>query len=96
MYAEIAKLTPAKTTDEWLKLCAQAEIPAMEARDMSTVFEEPHLKATGFFRSREHPTEGTFREMAPPIRFSADTNRTLGLAPKLGEHSAEIKASLGK
>ena len=96
MYREITKLTPAKTTDEWLKLCADAEIPAMEARDLSTVFEEPHLKATGFFRMREHPTEGLFREMAPPIRFSADTDRTLGLAPKLGEHSAEIKATLGR
>jgi crotonobetainyl-CoA:carnitine CoA-transferase CaiB-like acyl-CoA transferase len=96
MYGEIAKLTPAKTTAEWLSIFANEEIPAMEARDLATIFEEPHLKATGFFRSREHPTEGKFKEMAPPIRFSADKNRELGFAPLLGEHDAEIKSALRK
>ncbi len=96
MYGEIAKLTPTKTTAEWLDILAEAEIPAMEARSLSTIFEEPHLKATGFFRAREHPTEGKFKEMAPPIRFSADKDRTLGFAPTLGEHSTEIKSALRK
>jgi crotonobetainyl-CoA:carnitine CoA-transferase CaiB-like acyl-CoA transferase len=96
MYGEIAKLTPAKTTAEWLSIFETAEIPAMEARDLATIFEEPHLKATGFFRSREHPSEGKYWEMAPPIRFSSDKNRKLGFAPLLGEHCLEIKSALEK
>ena len=89
-YGEIASLTPVRTTGEWLDLCAKSDIPAMEARDMGDIFADPHLVATNFFRMKEHPTEGRYREMAPPVRFSADADREIGLAPLLGEHSEQI------
>ena len=94
LYAEIAALTPARTTAAWMALFATSEIPAMVARDMADIFNDPHLIATGFFRMKEHPTEGRYREMAPPVRFSADGGRDIGLAPGLGEHSAEIREQL--
>ncbi len=90
MYDEIAKLTPAKPTAEWLAIFAENDIPAMADRDMADIFDDPHLKATGFFRPRTHPTEGDYLEMTPPIRFSADPDRTLGVAPRLGEHNAAL------
>jgi crotonobetainyl-CoA:carnitine CoA-transferase CaiB-like acyl-CoA transferase len=94
LYDEVARLTPARTTAEWMKLLADADMPAMPARDLQDIKEDPHLMATGFFRRRHHPVEGDFDEMAPPIRFSADQGRTLGLAPQLDEHGAEIRAEL--
>lgn len=90
LYAEIAKLTPSRTTAEWLALMAENEIPAMVARGLDDIFNDPHLQATNFFRQRTHPTEGEYREMAPPIRFSADPNRELGVAPRLGEHNEAV------
>jgi crotonobetainyl-CoA:carnitine CoA-transferase CaiB-like acyl-CoA transferase len=95
IYQAIATYTPARTTAEWMRIFADADIPAMEARDVADIFNDPHLIATNFFRMKKHPTEGHFREMAPPIRFSVDRNRALGLAPGLGEQSAEIRRELG-
>jgi crotonobetainyl-CoA:carnitine CoA-transferase CaiB-like acyl-CoA transferase len=43
---------------------------------------------------RDHPTEGPFREMTPPIRFSADPDRVLGIAPDLGADGDAIRGEL--
>jgi crotonobetainyl-CoA:carnitine CoA-transferase CaiB-like acyl-CoA transferase len=96
LYGEIAQRMPTRTTEEWLAILADADIPAMVARDMSEIFDDPHLVATNFFRMKEHPTEGRYREMAPPIKFSADPNRYIGISPTLGEHGEEIRRSLNR
>lgn len=94
LYGEIARLTPAKTTAEWMALLAREGFPAMPARDLADIFEDPHLVETGYFRPREHPTEGRFRELRPPIRFSADPNRPLGLAPALNQDGEALRRAL--
>ena len=94
IYARIGALTPQKTTADWLKILGENDFPVMVARDLEDVFDEPHLAATGFFRSREHPTEGTIREMRPPVRYSADPDRTLGFAPTLGQDSEAIRREI--
>jgi crotonobetainyl-CoA:carnitine CoA-transferase CaiB-like acyl-CoA transferase len=96
IYVKIGSLTPARTTQDWVARCAAAQIPAAAVRDLEDIFDDPHLKETDFFRERNHPTEGRFREMRPPIRFGADPDRTLGFAPSLGEHSAEIKREVSQ
>jgi len=83
-----------KTTAELMTILTASGFPAMPVRDLAEVFDDPHLVATGFFNSREHPTEGRFREMRPPIRFSADAGRQLGFAPGLGDHSADLRKEL--
>jgi crotonobetainyl-CoA:carnitine CoA-transferase CaiB-like acyl-CoA transferase len=94
LYKAVAKLTPSKTTAQWMDILTEAEFPAMPARDLADIFDDPHLKETGFFKSREHPTEGRYWEMQPPIRFGADPNREIGIAPDLGEHGAVIREEL--
>lgn len=94
IYARVGELTPARSTAEWLQLLRDHDFPAMEARDLDEVTEEPHLAATGFFQTREHPSEGTIREMRPPVRYSARQVET-SFAPLLGEHSDEIRREIG-
>jgi crotonobetainyl-CoA:carnitine CoA-transferase CaiB-like acyl-CoA transferase len=94
IYAEIARQTPRRTTAEWEEFCAANDIPAMGARDMADIFGDPHLTTTGFFRRREHPAIGGFFEMTPPIRFSADADRTLGFAPRLDGDGDAIRAEM--
>lgn len=94
LYEQIAQLTPARSTAEWLSLFANADMPAMAVRDLDDIFEDPHLVDTDFFRLRQHPTEGEFREMAPPVRYSADPARTLGFAPGLNAQGSEIRSEL--
>lgn len=94
LYGEIGRLTARKSTAELMEILSANGFPAMPVRDLAEVFDDPHLVATGFFNAREHPTEGRFREMRPPIRFSADAGRELGFAPGLGDHSADLRKEL--
>jgi len=94
MYAEVARLTPAKTTVEWLEILAAAQLPAMKVADIQDMLEDPHLKAVGFFKPRTHATEGDYYEMPLPTAFSAAERRELSPPPGLGEHSDEIRKSV--
>lgn len=66
----VNELAMEKTTAEWLALCDANDIPAMPVNDLDDVLEDPHLKATGFFTIREHPTEGPVRMTASPFDYS--------------------------
>ena len=96
VYAEIARKTPAKTSAEWLALFAANDIPAMAARDLQDIKEDPHFAATGFFRHRTHPDVGAFHEMQPPVRYGAMPPRDLGFAPRVDGDGKAIRAELDR
>ena len=91
VYAEIARLTPARTSAEWMALLAAAQIPAMPVRDLGDMLGDPHLNATGFFRRREHPTEGSYLEMQPPIHYSARHGVEPTMPRRVGEDTDRFK-----
>lgn len=80
----IAALTPNFTTAELLERCAENRVPAQAVRDMADIMEDPHLKATGFFEHRTHPTEGDWYSMKPPVKFGVTFKTADGEPPLLG------------
>jgi len=92
LYREMARLTPNFTTAELLRRCADQQIPAQMVRDIGDIMDDPHLQATGFFRRREHPTEGDYFEMQQPVKFSDAPPAAHGFPPLLGEHSDIVGA----
>lgn len=94
LYERLAQLTQKWTVAQLEDLCRSASIPAMPVRDISEIQDDPHLRATNFFKRQEHPTEGGYFSMRPPVRFGASA-RDPGHAPHLGEHTEEILAELG-
>ncbi|WP_228765420.1 CaiB/BaiF CoA transferase family protein [Sphingopyxis solisilvae] len=94
VYREIARKTPAKTTAEWLALFAANDIPAMAARDLQDIKDDPHFVATGFFRPRVHPDIGAFHEIQPPVKYGASPPGDLGFAPRVDGDGAAIRAEL--
>jgi len=94
LYREVARLTPRKTSAEWMALLKEADIPAMIARDVDDIFDDPHLMATGFFRRVEHPTEGGYYATGRPVRYHSWPDRTRTPAPLLGQHTAEVLHAL--
>jgi len=89
LYREMARLTAGFTTAELLSLLQQADIPAQPVRDIGDILDDPHLAATGFFRRRAHPSEGTVIEMRPPFSFGDYDFAELSPTPTLGEHNGE-------
>lgn len=92
MQSRMAEIAQEKTTAQWLDFMSRHDIPAFRINDLDQVFEDPHLNAIGFFQKRTHPTEGDYLEMQPPVRFSAGGTTEVRPAPRLGEHSDEIRA----
>jgi crotonobetainyl-CoA:carnitine CoA-transferase CaiB-like acyl-CoA transferase len=81
---------PARTTRDWLDLLHGVDIPACPVNSIEELFEDPHLKAVGFFEEQEHPTEGTLTTCRFPVSFSRSPASVRRLAPRLGEHNAEL------
>ena len=95
IYAELSALMLTRTTAEWLKLFDDADIPAMPLHTPDTLLEDPHLKATNFFKTIDHPSEGKLVDMAVPSQWSETQPSPTRPAPRLGEHSAEVLAEIG-
>lgn len=85
LYRLLATLTPNHTVAELIALCSEVDMPAQPARDIADILDDEHLKATGFFAPREHPTEGGYREMKHPVRFAAWPDNGRGAPPQLGQ-----------
>jgi crotonobetainyl-CoA:carnitine CoA-transferase CaiB-like acyl-CoA transferase len=79
------------TTDEWMKLGDQHRIPIMRANTLDEVLEDPHLKAVNFFQLRDHPTEGKWRAMKPPVKFSKTPSSIRLDPPRAGQDGDNIK-----
>ena len=95
LYQHMATHLPDRTTDEWLAVFAELDIPAGRINSIDDLLVDPQLQASGLFVEREHPTEGRYVEVRPPVRFSAAPAPTLAHAAGIGEHSEEVARELG-
>lgn len=93
--AELARIFETRTTAEWLALLEAADVPVMPMNDLQGLLSDPHLAATGFFRTVEHPSEGRIRDMRVAATWSATQPAPSRLAPRLGEQGAEILREVG-
>jgi crotonobetainyl-CoA:carnitine CoA-transferase CaiB-like acyl-CoA transferase len=78
------------TTQEWMDLCDTHHIPAMRANEMTTLFEDPHFKAVGFFEERQIASEGRYLAMKPGLNFSKSPCSIRLDPPTIGEHTDEV------
>ncbi|MEQ9123870.1 MAG: CoA transferase [Alphaproteobacteria bacterium] len=95
LYGIVAEALTAKTTDEWLALFAEEDIPSMRMHDVDSVLEDPHLEAVGLFVEHEHPTEGRIKYIGSPLGFSKTPGGIRHHADHLGESSVPILEEIG-
>ena len=84
-----------KTTDEWLEILRELEIPAARMSNLGDLFADPQLAATGFFKRATHPSEGEIQFTELPVRFDGASMTAERLQPRLGEHSFEVLREAG-
>lgn len=93
--ADLADIFLLRTTADWQKELNDADIPNAPLHDLSSILEDPHLRAVDFFKVVSHPSEGAMVTMKVPSRWSESQPEPQRLAPRLGEQSAEILAEIG-
>ena len=94
-YAFVAEQMKKRTTAQWLEALERADIPVQRMNTLEDIIADPHLAATGYFRSVEHPSEGRLRSMAVPSEWSESKPAYRRHAPRLGEHTAEVLREVG-
>jgi len=94
-YAFVAEELRKRSTGEWIEALERADIPVQRMNSIEDIVADPHLAATGYFRTIEHPTEGRIRSMAVPSEWSESPPEYRRHAPRLGEHTREVLGEAG-
>jgi crotonobetainyl-CoA:carnitine CoA-transferase CaiB-like acyl-CoA transferase len=94
IYALVAETLAERTTDEWMALFRELEIPAAAIHTPDALFDNPHLNAVGLFETVDTP-QGPVRFPGVPTWFSRTPGRVAGPAPELGADTAEVLDRLG-
>lgn len=95
MMERVQEVMLTNTTEHWLKVLSDADIPAARANQLEDLMDDPHLKATGFFQRRDHPTEGGYWEPQPPVKFHGQEKREIMPARYIGEDTEAVLQELG-
>ncbi|MGV3769133.1 MAG: CaiB/BaiF CoA transferase family protein [Sphingobium phenoxybenzoativorans] len=92
--AQVAAVMEQRTTDEWMALLREAQIPAMAIASLTDLLHDPHLVETGFWQERE-TEEGVLRFPGIPTGFSATPGAIGEPGPALGADSRAILDEAG-
>ncbi|WP_417612760.1 CaiB/BaiF CoA transferase family protein [Parasphingorhabdus sp.] len=95
LYALIEEIAATKTTDEWLPLLDEHNIPAMRYNKMEDVLTDPHLQQVGFWQEREGEKIGKYRTIKHPVHYSASPANIYADPPTLGADNDEIRGAIG-
>lgn len=85
----------ARRVAEVLALLDGIDVPCAKVQRIDEVINDPQIKARGMILEQEHPRYGTLRLPNLPFRFSDCDTTIRQVAPDLGQHNAEVAASLG-
>lgn len=94
VYGLLAETIKGRSTQEWLTLFRELEIPAAPLNTPGALFDDPHLNAVGLFETVDTP-QGPVRFPGVPTWLSQTPGRVAGPAPELGAHTATVLAELG-
>jgi len=95
LYALIEQATPARTTDEWMSLLRERDIPCAQVNRLEDLFDHPHLRAVGMFDREVHPTEGELNVARSPFRVAGEPSAPDRPAPVLGQDTFDILREAG-
>jgi crotonobetainyl-CoA:carnitine CoA-transferase CaiB-like acyl-CoA transferase len=95
IFAKTREKLKLKTSAEWLRLFADADLWAGPVYGYQDLVDDPQIKHNGTFVEYDHPTEGRVKTPGFPIRFSKTPSRVERGAPLAGEHTREVLREAG-
>lgn len=90
LYGELIEIVAKKSTDEWIRLLDEFDIPVARVNSLEDILADPHLSEVGFFKTVDHPTEGAMRVTDIPVKMSRTPGGIRRLAPVLGSDNSTI------
>ncbi len=93
LYSIIEEALPARTSNEWLALLGERDIPCAPVNSLEEVLDDPHLADVGMFVEMDHPTEGRVVNVRSPFRSGESTGDIP--APQLGGDTRALLTELG-
>ncbi|UUZ62862.1 CoA transferase [Polaromonas sp. P1-6] len=95
LYRLLEQQAAQRSTAEWVAFCDSVSIPCMPVLGLDVLKDDPHVRAVELMELAEHPTEGSYRQIRSPIRFSAAPFELRHHAPSTGQHTGEILREAG-
>jgi len=95
LYKFVEDTLASRSNAEWETLLSDGDIPFAPVNSFEDLLQDRHLRAIGFWREVEHPSEGKVRMADIPVRFSGTPGSIRRLAPRLGEHTAAVLREIG-
>ncbi|AWV20713.1 Glutarate--coa ligase (plasmid) [Roseomonas mucosa] len=90
-YGLVAEALSHRDTGEWMRSLSEADIPVSAVNDVEALLEDPHLRATGFWRQVPLPDGSRLRTTAPFGRWSATPPDPPGPPPAFRTATAEAQ-----
>jgi crotonobetainyl-CoA:carnitine CoA-transferase CaiB-like acyl-CoA transferase len=94
VYGLVAETLLERTTDEWMALFRELQIPAAPINTPDALFDHPHLNAVGLFETVD-TQYGPVRMPGVPTWVSRTPGRIAGPTRELGADTAEVLEELG-
>jgi crotonobetainyl-CoA:carnitine CoA-transferase CaiB-like acyl-CoA transferase len=82
----------ARTSAEWKAIFDTADLPNGPANSLDDLLADRHLNQSGFFKTYDHPSEGSLRTTSVPVVYSRSPGGFSRPPPRLGEHTEEVLA----
>jgi crotonobetainyl-CoA:carnitine CoA-transferase CaiB-like acyl-CoA transferase len=95
VYGFVSDEMKKRSTAQWIEGLEKADVPVQRMNSLADIMEDPHVKATEYFRTVEHPTEGRLKSMKVPSEWSESKPEYRRHAPRLGEHTREVLREAG-
>ena len=80
---------------DWIAVFGQHKVPCGPINTVPMVFAEPQVQHRQMLRDLPHPLSGTVPSVVSPMRFERSALTFERPPPLLGEHTAEVLATLG-
>jgi len=83
-----------KTTNDWVEVFEATGVPCGPVYDYAQMFADPQVRHRGLVQYASDSELGEVPHIRTPVRISEGV-RVRNVAPKLGQHNAEIFGRLG-